>query len=236
MKQFPLVPVLSAPIQGARLAVRDLQAAADTGAKGGVSGLVKLMLALLAGWWLYVPVHELLHAAGCTWSGGEIGTLQISPLYGGGILQHVFPFIEAGGEYAGRLSDFEPNGLLGYLATDLLPFVLTLFPGVYWLHRSIAKENPVTTGLSLPLAMAPWISLPGDAYEIGSLLVTLVPWFESRQDLLIGDDIALVAKQVLADGSGAALLGWSFAALVGLLWAASTYAVGVWISQRLQSE
>ena len=45
--------------------------------------LAWLALGLAAGWWLYVPVHELLHALACLAAGGEVTRLEIDPLYGG---------------------------------------------------------------------------------------------------------------------------------------------------------
>ena len=60
-------------------------------------------------------------------------------------------------------------------------------------------------GASLPVALAPFLSLTGDAYEIGSILVTrLPPWTgpASRQ-LLRGDDLWLsveVEPSLLAQG------------------------------------
>src|SRR6185312_11000133 len=44
-----------------RDAVRGLDRCLDT----GIRGLALTALGLLAGWWLYVPLHELLHAAAC---------------------------------------------------------------------------------------------------------------------------------------------------------------------------
>ena len=93
--------------------------------------LLALALGLAAGWFVYVPVHELLHAAGCATTGGTVTRLEIAPLYGGALLARIFPFVVPGGDYAGRLSGFDTRGNdLVYLATDLAPFVLTLLPGV----------------------------------------------------------------------------------------------------------
>jgi len=134
----------------------------------GARGLILVALGLLAGWWVYVPVHELLHAAACRAPGGEVTRLEIDRLYGGGALARVFPFVVPASEYAGRLSGFNTRGNDWiYLATDLGPFLLTIFPGVWALRKAGARGRAVLFGAALPFALAPFLSLPGDAYEIG---------------------------------------------------------------------
>jgi hypothetical protein len=195
---------------------------------GRMSALARVMVGLLAGWWLYVPLHELLHAAGCVATGGSVSRLEVAPLYGGALLADLLPFVVAGGDYAGRLSGFDTGGSdLVYLATDLAPFLLTLFPGVWWMRRSARRQRPLGFGLSLPFALAPFLSLPGDAYEVGSILATrLPPWSGGLRVPLRGDDVALVAAQVVAGGGGRELAGLAVAALFGLGWALLTYALG----------
>jgi len=70
----------------------------------GARGLAFALLGLAVGWWIYVPIHELLHAAACLLAGGEVTRLEIAPQYGGALLARIFPFVVSGGEYAGRLS------------------------------------------------------------------------------------------------------------------------------------
>jgi len=197
---------------------------------GRARDLLWLALGLAAGWWLYVPAHELLHAAGCLAAGGEVTRLEVSPVYGGAALARVFPFVVAGGEYAGRLSGFDTGGSdFVYLATDLAPFVLTLFPGVWLLRLTARKRLAFPFGASLPFALAPFLSAPGDAYEIGSVIVTrLGPLARpAARELLRGDDVARVALAVEAAGGGPLLwTGLVAAALVGLLWAFLTYGAG----------
>lgn len=199
--------------------------------------LAWLALGLAAGWWLYVPVHELLHALSCLAAGGEVTRLEIDPLYGGGLLARWIPWVVAGGEYAGRLSGFDTGGSdLVYLATDLGPFLLTLFPGVWALRRAARAGRPVLFGAALPFALAPLLSLTGDAYEIGSILLTRVPpWAgEAAQELLRGDDLFRVGAGVAAAGGGAAAwAGLALAASLGALWAFATYALGGWLAARL---
>jgi hypothetical protein len=190
-----------------------------------------VFLGLLAGWWVYVPLHELLHAAACTAAGGAVSRLEIDGLYGGALLARIFPFVVSGSEYAGRLSGFDTRGSdLIYLATDLGPFVLTLFPGVWLLRRAAAARRPLLFGASLPFAMAPFLSLTGDAYEIGSILITrLPPW--ARDGLLRGDDLFAKGAE-LARTPGAPWAGFALAALLGAAWAFLTWALGSALAGR----
>ena len=188
--------------------------------------LLWTLVGLVVGWWLYVPVHELLHAAGCWLTGGEVSRLEIGTLYGGRLWEQLFPFVVAGGDYAGRLAGFDTGGRdLVYLATVFGPYVLTVFPGVWWLRRAGCRRSPLAFGLALPVALAPLISLPGDAYEIGSIVATRVPAWVQWSNLARGDDVFLVFPQLATAGWGA--LGVGVVALsLGLLWALGTYWLG----------
>ena len=190
----------------------------------GWRGLLLAALGLIAGWWVYVPVHELLHAAACEAAGGEVTRLEISESYGGALLARVFPFVEPGGEYAGRLSGFDTRGSVGvYLATDLGPFVLTLFPGVWWLRWAARSRRALLFGAALPFALAPFLSVTGDAYEIGSLLVTSLPPWQAHPEI-IGDDLFKKIEEARAGGPPWG--GIVLAALTGIVWAFLTYALG----------
>jgi hypothetical protein len=199
--------------------------------------LVVLLLGLAVGWWVYVPIHELLHAAGCALAGGRVETLQISPLYGGALLARVFPWVEAGGEYAGRLSGFDTGGSTWvYLAADLAPFVLTLFPGVWAMRLAARGGRAVPFGVSLPFAFAPLLSSTGDAYEIGSLAITSTPAWSApaQRALLRGDDLfRLSAELVRAEASGEVWLGFALATVCGVLWVFLTYALASAIASGL---
>ncbi len=221
---------------------------------GGWRGLALIAAGMLAGWWVYVPVHELLHAAGCWLAGGAVRRLEIGTLYGGAALARVLPFVVGGSDYAGRLSGFDTRGSdLVYLATDLCPFLLSVFPGVWWLRRAARGRHPVLFGASLPVALAPFLSLTGDAYEIGSILVTrLPPWAAPAvRQLLRGDDLglrwsALSAAAAACGGSAGAVSaalgpcaaalsrlreGCVLAALAGLGWALLTYGCGAAVAR-----
>jgi hypothetical protein len=234
---------------------RDTWRGLDRCLEGGWRALAWLGAGLLAGWWLYVPAHELLHAAACRATGGEVRKLEIAPLYGGAFLARLLPFVTAGGDYAGRLSGFDTHGSDAvYLATDFGPYLLTLFPGVWWLRRA-ARAAPryraFSFGAALPVALAPFLSLGGDAYEIGAIAITrLAPWSgTAARQILRGDDLTLRVSAIqaaagnggggtstgaggLAMGSGAAMLwsGLTLAALTGLVWALAFYGAGALVA------
>ncbi|MFL6231500.1 MAG: hypothetical protein ACJ76N_00030 [Thermoanaerobaculia bacterium] len=201
----------------------------------GARGLLLAALGLLAGWWIYVPVHELSHAAACRATGGEVTRLEIDRIYGGALLARALPFVVPASQYAGRLSGFDTRGSdLIYLATDLGPFLLTLFPGVWALRRAAAAGKAALFGAALPFALAPFLSLGGDAYEIGSILATrLPPWTApAARSLLRGDDLG---KKIgaLAAIPGAPWGGALLAVLLGALWAFLTYGLGSGIARAL---
>jgi hypothetical protein len=201
----------------------------------GARGLLLVALGLLVGWWVYVPVHELLHAAACRVTGGEVTRLEIDRIYGGALLARAFPFVVPASRYAGRLSGFETHGSdLIYLATDLGPFLLTLFPGVWALRRAAAARRAVLFGAALPFALAPFLSLGGDAYEIGSILATrLPPWAApATRSLLRGDDLGKKLGE-LASVPGAPWGGALLAVLLGTLWAFGTCALAGAVARAL---
>jgi hypothetical protein len=138
-------------------------------------------------------------------------------------------------EYAGRLSGFNTHGSdLIYLATDLGPFLLTLFPGVWALRRAAAARNAALFGAALPFALAPFLSLTGDAYEIGSILTThLPPWMEpATRALLRGDDFGKKLGE-LASAPGAPWGGALLAVMLGVVWALLTYGLGDAVARAL---
>jgi hypothetical protein len=218
------------------LAVTDLGRGLDRVLAGGARGLAAVALGMLAAWWLYVPAHELLHAAACQLAGGRVTRLEIDGLYGGALLARWLPFVAAGGDYAGRLAGFDPHGSdLVRLATDLGPFVLTVFPGVWWLRRAARAGRPLLFGAALPLALAPFLSLGGDAYEIGAILVTrLRPWADpATRELLRGDDLARRLGELAAAGPHPPWGGAALAVLLGVAWALLTYGAGAALARAL---
>lgn len=194
--------------------------------------LAVLLAGLLVGWWVYVPLHELLHAAGCVLTGGTVERLQISPLYGGHLFAALFSWVEAGGEYAGRLAGFDTGGNDWiYLATDLAPYLLTLVPGVWALRLAARRGSRFFFALFLPVAFAPLISLTGDAYEIGALAVVNLPsWSDpASRALLLGDDLLRRAGALVGQGARA-WTGLTLATLIGALWAFLTYGLASWLA------
>jgi hypothetical protein len=210
------------------LPARDVLRGLDRCLDAGLPGLLAVACGLLLGWWIYVPLHELLHAGACLAAGGTVHRLEIDPLYGGNLLARLFPFIVPASAYAGRLSGFDPHGSdTVYLATDLGPFLLALLPGSWALRHAARARRPLLFGLALPAALAPFLSLSGDAYEIGSLLITrLPPWSAGPvRQLLRGDDLLLKVRELAALPQGP-WGGAALAALAGVLWAFLTYQLG----------
>ena len=202
----------------------------------GVVGLLRVFAGLMIGWWVYVPIHELLHAVGCELGGGRVWRLEIAPLYGGALLEQWLGFVEAGGEYAGRLAGFDTGGSDAvHLMTTGLPFVLTVLPGVWLMRWGARRGSGIAYGAALAPAIGPFLSLTGDAYEIGSLLLTQVaPWSRDlERALLVGDDVFVVATAIAPSATATLWAGFAVAAALGVIWALLTYAVGGGLATRL---
>jgi hypothetical protein len=209
-------------------AARELLGSLDRCIRGGAWKLLLVLGGLVVGWWVYVPVHEILHAAACAATGGSVEVLEISTIHGGQLWSAILPFVVANDDYAGRLSGFDTGGSdLVYLATDLGPFVLTLLPGLWALRRAARRSAPFLFGFWLPFALAPFASLTGDAYEIGSILVTCAgPWSdEPARQLLRGDDLFVRIGRLREHAGPAPWIGLGLASLLGLLWAVAVYAL-----------
>lgn len=168
--------------------VNDLMAAMDARvvrASHPKRALVIVLVAGVATWWIYVPVHELLHALGCYVTGGSVTELQIASEYGGALFARFLPFVVGASDYAGRLSGFDTKGSdFIYLATDVLPFLLSIFIGVPLLKACARRGRPATFGAAFVLAMAPFYCLTGDYYEMGSIITTRVlTWLSGAEPL-----------------------------------------------------
>jgi hypothetical protein len=204
------------------------------GLAGGALPLALLALTTLAGWFLYVPVHELMHALGCVATGGSVTELQIQPLYGGALLERVFPFVVAGGDYAGRLTGFDTGGSdLVFLATDAAPYALTVMGGFSLLRAGNRRRSPWLLGAGVVLLAAPLISLPGDYYEMGSILVSRLT---GAGDLLRSDDLfALVGgfNERFPEGRAGWAGGVLLSALTGYLLACATLEASRLVANRL---
>lgn len=168
--------------------------------------------------WLLVPVHELLHVAGCVLTGGTVSQLQIGPAFGGMLLARVVPWITSGGDQAGRLSGFEPAGDLSYLATVLLPHVLLAPLGALVCRGAARRRRPALWGVGLAAAGQPVASLLGDFYEAASIPLTAAahglgaPWAKA----LRGDDVSLVWAEVAKIGGTAPIALFVAVCLAGI--------------------
>lgn len=211
----------------------------------GWRGWLVLVLGLAAGWWLYVPLHELAHALGCLAAGGEVTRLEIAPEYGAAWLARWLPFVAVGSDYAGQLTGFDTGGRDGvYLATVLAPYLLTLFPGVPALLLCARRTGLAATagfGASLPWALAPVLSLSGDYYEAGAILASRIAALWSGGALpehWRSDDLALLLEARISAGALPLEDGLGIAAGfgIGVLLAAGTLALGVWLARALAKD
>ena len=198
-------------------------------------GVIFVLFALT--WWVYVPIHELAHALGCIIGGGTVSRLEISPLYGGGILESIFPFVYSGSDYAGQLTGFDTKGSdVTYMLTVFLPFLLTIFLGVPLL-RSAAGSAPlaasVKLGVALPIAFAPFISFSGDYYEMGSIAVSrIAEAISAAPDSAAwrSDDVFKLGEELFFSGkpySAADVLGVASSFVLGVAFIYATYLLGV---------
>ncbi|MBK8740004.1 MAG: hypothetical protein IPM02_10865 [Betaproteobacteria bacterium] len=216
--------------------VRDYLAALDAMRDRGVAGLAVAGVAFALAWFVYVPIHELFHAWGCLLAGGTVTRLEIAPEYGGALLARIVPFVVAGSAYAGQLTGFDTGGNDAiYLATVLAPFLLTILIGVPLLKRAarpLANPGwrPWLLGASLPVAYAPFVSLPGDYYEAGAILVSrAAQWADPAHPLARwrGDDVFKLARELSGAGAtGPDWLGMGASLAVGILLAFLTYHLG----------
>ena len=131
------------------------------------------LVSMTATWFVYVPIHELLHVAGCLVTGGEVSVLEIQEIYFGNLLAKMFDFVVVGSEYAGRLSGFDTHGSdLVYLATVFGPYLLTIFIGVPVLRMCSRRSRPLLFGPGVVIGLAPLYNFIGDYYEMASILTT----------------------------------------------------------------
>lgn len=176
--------------------------------------------------WIVIPLHELLHAAGCVLTGGSVQRLEIQPLWGGALLARLFTWVVPEGPYAGRLSGFRPSGDLSYFVTVLLPHAVLAPAGAFVSRAAARRSMPFLFGAGLLAAGQPIASLCGDFYEMASIVVTALAraagagWAVA----LRGDDLRAVVPAAMRLGTPAAfaLLGCGIAGgtalACGLLW------------------
>ncbi len=159
-----------------------------------------LVAVVVAAWFITVPIHELLHVAGCLISGGEVMELTIQPMYGGILLSKVFGFITSGGDYAGQLKDFDTGGSdICYFITVSFPFLLTVFLGVPLLSIAARSGSPLWHGVGAVHTILPVASITGDYYEMGSIAATRLFGYAHTSEeaaLIRGDDLFRVISRV----------------------------------------
>ena len=211
------------------------------------AGLALAVASFCAGWWIYVPTHELLHALGCWATGGEVTRLEIDGIYGAALLHRLFPFVAVGSAYAGQLTGFDTHGSdFVYLATDFTPFLLTVLVGVPLLQAvARAKWSPawraVGLGIAAPVAYAPFMSLGADYYEMGSVLVTRAATFVNPvldAKRWRSDDLVKLATQDLPGRGGLTgtdILLLLAGCLVGLALSLATYGLGALFALSVRS-
>lgn len=217
----------------------NLQRSADV---VGARALPVVLVACMAGWWLYVPLHELMHAWGAELGGASVTRLDIDPIYGARLLQRVFPYVQVGSAYAGQLTGFDTHGSdLAYALTVFFPFVLSIAIGVPLLVRAAQAPVPGVAstalfGFVLPMAWAPILSIGGDFYELGAIAVSrAAAMFGVDGRDWRGDDVAAVIGRMLGgdDFSWTDLAGVAGSLLLGTFLAFATYAAGRGVASML---
>ncbi len=141
--------------------------------KNGNRNLVLSLAGLLLFWHLYTPIHELLHVAACVLGGGSVTELALKPQYGGTILARVFPFIVPHSDYAGQLTGFTTPNRWVYALVDLFPYILLPW-GVTLVEICRRGRRAFLFGLAVILTYIPLLSVPGDYYELASLVTTQI--------------------------------------------------------------
>lgn len=218
--------------------VADILRGLDRGL-GGQTALPGMLIALFASWWLYVPIHELCHAWGCLAAGGTVGRLELDEAYGAAWLARGFPYISPGSDYAGRLSGFDTGGSDAvYLATVFAPYLLTLGIGLPLLYLAIRRASAWLLGAALPWALAPFLSLTGDYYEMGAIVASRLaaPLHPEALARWRGDDLPLLVESLYGSsgrGDGLDALGLATSFLLGLAGAYLTYHAGARLAARL---
>jgi hypothetical protein len=209
----------------------------------GHRALAIALASLVVTWFVYVPVHELLHVAGCLVTGGSVSVLEIQAVYGGALLARFFDFVVVGSEYAGRLSGFDTHGSdLVYLATDFGPYSLSVLIGVPLIGVCVKRRRPLLFGPAVVLGLAPILNILGDYYEMASVLMTRAAGFfisdgvlPAYEGLRSDDLILLIGRYVSSPADlGLAAMGdvWLGGLIIGVstvgavVLAFATYALG----------
>ncbi len=204
-------------------------------------------------WFVYIPIHELLHAWGCLVTGGTVSELIIGREYGAEFLQRFFPFVKPEtSKYAGRLTGFVPSGDLSYFFTVFAPYLLSLFPGVLFVRLAITLRRLWLLAPGLLTGLIPLANLTGDYFEMGGIIGTriidaIIPGSQIARipkflDLRSDDLFRLFGEIAAApDQYGFTSIGQAFvpiavialAAILSIWLAGATYALGRLIARPL---
>jgi hypothetical protein len=202
----------------------------------GAPALVAIAAACLASWWVYVPIHELMHAWGAQLGGATVTRLDVAEGYGGSFLQRFFPYVHVGSDYAGQLSGFDTHGSdVAYLLTVFFPYVLTIaigMPIVIYVARApvVSAGALLLFGAALPIAWASLLSITGDFYELGSILTSRIAHSVLGVDGTSwrGDDLVKIARPIIESAQlrGADVAGVMVSFVLGVLLAFATCGIG----------
>jgi hypothetical protein len=192
--------------------------------------MLGLTFAVVVVWWATVPIHELLHVAGCVLTGGAVSELTVQPIYGGTLLARWLDFVKPGGDYAGQLSGFDTGGSdVTYFVTVAFPFLLTIFFGVSMLEFAARRSNPLWHAIGVVHTVLPIASIGGDYYEMGSIVFTRLIGKSTgpEADLLRGDDLVRVFTGVQEAGlqNGIVMVGAGL--LIGIIVVHVTYVLSI---------
>jgi len=187
------------------------------------------LIALLAAiaWWVYVPLHELVHAGACVSCGGEVRRMTLAPIYGGSVAARHFDWIDDDTPYAGQLADFSPGSDACYLWLVLAPFVATPLARPL-LRRAARGGGALPFAIGTVLALMPLVSVTGDFYEAASIVVTRLAEGGMPDALsLRSDDLPALVGRLLAKGSGVPAGQWALIALSAALGTSAALALTV---------
>ncbi|MEM7054619.1 MAG: hypothetical protein AAF446_08745 [Pseudomonadota bacterium] len=214
------------------------------GRLGHPIAIIWMMIGLLLGWWLYVPIHELLHVAGVVLPGGAVSELQLSPIYAADLLARVFPFVVSGSDYAGQLTGFDTRGSDWiYQSCVLMPYVITVFPGFWLWQKTLSRPGRpgvvtvMAAGALFVLVAAPLISVAGDYYESGSIIGSnlLAGTFDQTADAWRSDDLFKLIAEWPGPMAWSDRIGIAFSALLSVLLALCTLWLGSTLGRYLNS-
>ncbi|MHC4695843.1 MAG: hypothetical protein ACYTFA_03760 [Planctomycetota bacterium] len=212
--------------------------------------LAPMLISMVVTWFIYVPIHELLHVAGVVAPGGAVSVLEVAPRYGGTILAEHIPWVVSGGAYAGRLSGFDTRGSdLIYLSCVFMPFVLSVLIGVPLVKICMKRRRPILFGVAIVVGLAPFYNTPGDYFEMGSIMTTRVLTLFAgggNPPVFVGirsDDVFALIANIFTQTGATGLAGIGATAVllvivgvslvVDVLLAFATYALGCGVAQVL---